>query len=253
LACLLAIAELAGGIWHDRARAAAVALSTDADAEDTIGVELLCDLRGVFDALGADRLLSSTIVAKLAEMEGRPWAEFGRSSKPLTTHQLARLLKPFKVSPGSVRPDVPGDGTKGYKRESLVDLWDRYFQVGTSAQPKETATSSDIQTGTPNPMCQSGIGGNSRKLPLVPLCRILTRALEKEAMRMTRRRTPEPMMPIVRALKAQGFRIRRAFPNTTTCRDRWDFVLSSAGQTLVPLNRQAGEAIRNLAPPARAG
>jgi hypothetical protein len=168
--CLLAIAELAGGIWHDRARAAAVALSTDADAEDTIGVELLCDLRGVFDALGADRLLSSTIVAKLAEMEGRPWAEFGRSGKPLTTHQLAWLLKPFKVSPGSVRPDVPGDGTKGYKRESLVDLWDRYFQVGTSAQPKETATSSDIQTGTP----ESDVPiWNRRKLKETATCAVV--------------------------------------------------------------------------------
>ena len=145
---LLAIADRAGGNWHDRARAAAIALSLDADDEDTIGVDLLRDLWAVFDALSANRLLSSTIVAKLAEMEGRPWAEFGRTGKPITTHQLARLLKPFKVSPGSVRPDVPGDGTKGYKRKSFLDLWERYFQVGTTAQPTETATFRDFQTGT---------------------------------------------------------------------------------------------------------
>ena len=144
---LLAIADRAGGNWHDRARAAAIALSLDADDEDTIGVDLLRDLWAVFDACGASRLLSSTIVAKLVEMEGRPWAEFGRTGKPITTHQLARLLKPFKVSPGSVRPDVPGDGTKGYKRKSFLDLWERYFQVGTSAQPNETATFPDSQTG----------------------------------------------------------------------------------------------------------
>ena len=150
---LLAIAGRAGGNWHDRARAAAIALSLDADDEDTIGVDLLRDLWVVFDACCASRLLSSTIVAKLVEMEGRPWAEFGRTGKPITTHQLARLLKPFKVSPGSVRPDVPGDGTKGYKRKSFLDLWERYFQVGTSAQPNETATFPDSQTGTRKKRC----------------------------------------------------------------------------------------------------
>ena len=116
---LLSIADRVGGDWHERARAAAIALSLDADDEDTIGVDLLRDLWAVFDALGANRLLSSTIVAKLVEMEGRPWAEFGRAGKPITTHQLARLLKPFKVFPGSVRPDVPGDGTKGLQARIL--------------------------------------------------------------------------------------------------------------------------------------
>jgi hypothetical protein len=79
--CLLAIADAAGGPWRDRARAAAVALSTDADDDDVIGVELLRDLRVVFDSLKADRLLSSTIVAHLVGMEGRPWAEFGKTGK----------------------------------------------------------------------------------------------------------------------------------------------------------------------------
>jgi Protein of unknown function (DUF3631) len=147
--CLLAIADLAGAPWQDGARAAAVALSTDADDEDTIGVELLRDLQGVFDSLNADRLLSSTIVAHLVGMEGRPWAEFGRAGKPITPNQLARLLKPFKIHPASVRPDIEGDGTKGYKRDSFLELWDRYFQTGTTAQPTATATFSEFQTGTP--------------------------------------------------------------------------------------------------------
>jgi putative DNA primase/helicase len=76
--CLLAIADQAGGPWPERARTAAVALSTDADDEDTISVEVLRDLKAVFDTLMADRLASEAIVAHLAGMEGRPWAEFGR-------------------------------------------------------------------------------------------------------------------------------------------------------------------------------
>jgi putative DNA primase/helicase len=146
--CLLAIADVAGGHWPDAARGAAVALSIDADDDDAIGIEALRDLQTVFETLKADRLLSSTIVAHLAAMEGRPWAEFGRTGKPITVNQLARLLKPFNIVPGSVRPDVPGDGTKGYKRESLHDLWKRYFQTGTRAQSKDSATFGDFQSST---------------------------------------------------------------------------------------------------------
>jgi hypothetical protein len=146
--CVLAIADLAGAPWQDRARAAAVALSTDADDEDTISVEVLRDLKAVFDTLMADRLASEAIVAHLAGMEGRPWAEFGRAGKPITKHQLARLLKPFKVSPVSVRL---ADGTtpKGYKRESFLELWERYFQAATPPQPADTATFGEFQTATP--------------------------------------------------------------------------------------------------------
>jgi Protein of unknown function (DUF3631) len=142
-------------------------------------VDLLRDLWAVFAALSATKLLSSTIVAKLSEMEGRPWAEFGRIGKPITTHQLAHLLKPFKVSPGSVRPDVPGDGTKGYKRESFTDLWERYLQTGTTAQPKDLPLSAIFKLAHLDPMCQFGIGQTPRKPPLVPLCRMESLRLRK--------------------------------------------------------------------------
>jgi hypothetical protein len=145
--CLLAIADLAGAAWQDRARAAAVALSTDADDEDTISVEVLRDLRVAFDTLKADRLASEAIVAHLVGMEGRPWAEFGRAGKPITKHQLARLLKPFKVLPGTVKLK-DGDTAKGYKRESFVPLWERYFQTVTSSPPKDSATFGDFQSVT---------------------------------------------------------------------------------------------------------
>ena len=42
---------------------------------------------------------STSIVDKLLELEHRPWAELGRSKKPLTTTKLANMLGDFKIAP----------------------------------------------------------------------------------------------------------------------------------------------------------
>jgi len=36
-------------------------------------------------------------------VEGRPWAEWGRSAKPMTQNALARQLDKFQISPGTIR------------------------------------------------------------------------------------------------------------------------------------------------------
>jgi hypothetical protein len=95
---LLAIADAAGGEWPAKARAAALALSKEDDAEMR-GVQLLMDIRAVFAGHGHPEALSSQdIVDALVAMEGRPWAEY-RNGKSLTKNALARALKPFKVEP----------------------------------------------------------------------------------------------------------------------------------------------------------
>ena len=54
---LLAIADLAGGDWPARARAAARADAPDADADDAAGIELLADIERIFAVVSADHLL----------------------------------------------------------------------------------------------------------------------------------------------------------------------------------------------------
>jgi putative DNA primase/helicase len=129
---LLAIADHAGGDWRDRARKAAVRLAKVADAT-SIGVQLLTDIKGVFDGLpGADgdrepleRISSADLAAALGADMASPWAEW-RGGKPITQAQLARALKPFGLAPAKIR--LSSGGTlQGYVRSQFADAWDRYL------------------------------------------------------------------------------------------------------------------------------
>jgi hypothetical protein len=122
---LIAVADLAGGDWPDRARDAALTI-TQAEAqqeEDTsAGVRLLGDLRAVF--AGDDALYSTTILDRLHKLEDAPWSDwYGR---PLSTRELAKLLRPYQVRSKSVREHGTGASLKGYARADLHDAWQRY-------------------------------------------------------------------------------------------------------------------------------
>jgi uncharacterized protein DUF3631 len=122
---LIAIADLAGSEWGERAREAVVSLAADADAEDdSSGVLLLADLRSIFESTDTTRVPSSTLVSNLTSIEESPWAEW-RQGKPLTPNTLARLLRPFGIRPTTVR--TRNGIAKGYKREDFGDAWLRYL------------------------------------------------------------------------------------------------------------------------------
>jgi hypothetical protein len=132
---LLAVADLAGGGWPDRARVAAVALvATAADGKQSLGVQLLADLRRVFG--DADAMHSEVILGKLNALEDAPWGDL--RGKELDYRGLANRLRPYTVHPTDVRID--DIVRKGYKAEDLADAWSRYLPPvaatsATSATP----------------------------------------------------------------------------------------------------------------------
>jgi hypothetical protein len=144
---LLAIADVAGGDWPDRSRAAARALcggrGEHDDGED-LAVQLLGDVRLVFAATGEQRMTSKALTMNLAALEARPWAEIARG-RPITDRLVARLLGRFGVRPKSIRL---GDSTpKGYVLADLADPFGRYL-----APPAATsATSSTFLANSPDP------------------------------------------------------------------------------------------------------
>lgn len=149
---LLAIADVAGGHWPDRARQAVAQSRNDGD-DDSRLVILLADIKGTYGERETDRLASSDITEALNRIEGRPWAEYGRTGKPLSQNQLARLLKPLGIMPENIR--VGDRVPKGYLLNHFTEAFDRYLSAEGASEPlrryKPTAagTSTTSQTATP--------------------------------------------------------------------------------------------------------
>jgi hypothetical protein len=129
---LLAIADAASGEWPQRARRALEAARAVVE-DDSIRVQLLADVNAVFLERDVDRLPSGELVEALVAIEGRPWAEW-KAGKPLSQTGLARLLKPLKIVPDSVRV---GDRTpKGYYLIQFEDAFQRYLSQDGGFQPQ---------------------------------------------------------------------------------------------------------------------
>jgi hypothetical protein len=124
---LLSIADHAGREWGDKARKALLAVfgTRARDEGDTeIGVQLLTDLRAIFLGHSAVKLGSKDLCDRLAKIEESPWAEWNRG-QPITAPRLARLLRPFKVRPTTIRSG--NETEKGYHKEAFEDAWKRYL------------------------------------------------------------------------------------------------------------------------------
>ena len=103
---LFAIASIAGGDWPERV-ANAFAKLNELDDEDAQGVgeALLSDIRCVFGSEKVERLGSKDLCMKLANLEGMPWAEYGRRKEAISPNELARILKPFGIQTRSTKID----------------------------------------------------------------------------------------------------------------------------------------------------
>ena len=137
---LLAIADLAGGDWPDRARAAALALSAGVKVEDTsLGVILLKDIRSILDSNGQDRIHTADLLTALNAMDESPWGDLssgGSMGKGLNSRRLAKELKPYGIKPKDVRDD--GKVQKGYYRDDFMDSWSRYLPADATSATSAT-------------------------------------------------------------------------------------------------------------------
>lgn len=111
---LIAISELAGPDWVERAHRACQVLTEARDggakAKKTPGMRLLSDLAEVFDA---PSVATATLLSRLRE---RGWK--------LEPKPLAHMLREYGVSPCTVVVDDAR--AKGYKRSDLEEVWAKY-------------------------------------------------------------------------------------------------------------------------------
>jgi hypothetical protein len=150
---LLAIANAIGGDWPQRAREAAKALhGADSDASSS-GVELLADIRQIFQRKGITRLFTTDLLKALVEDDEGPWATWNRG-QPMTARQLSNRLKGFDVRPTQVRI---GEGNRrGYDLIDFADAFARYLPEGsipavTTLQTSSGAGCSDFLSVTSAP------------------------------------------------------------------------------------------------------
>jgi hypothetical protein len=128
---LLAIAELAGGDWPQRAERALVKLCCQTEKDESIGTKLLNDMRTIFNDSEADRLSTKEILEALVGLEtDAPWAEWWeddlKNQKIKSCGgKLARKLKPYAIKAKVLR--LPGEPqARGYMRQDFEEAWDRY-------------------------------------------------------------------------------------------------------------------------------
>jgi hypothetical protein len=140
---LLAIADAAGGEWPEKARKALVELYTgDCSEDQSHTTVLLGDIKSIFEEKNCDRISSGELLTALIEKETSPWGEWNRS-KPLTAISLARLLKPFKIVPRTIR-QANGSTAKGYLREFFEAVFERYLLPQPISPDLETSHPSHV-------------------------------------------------------------------------------------------------------------
>jgi hypothetical protein len=138
---LIAIAEIAGGEWPARARAAAVALVAEAKGSTpSLGVRLLADLRIVFK--DRDHMSTELIIRSLCALDEAPWGDL--RGKPIDARGLANRLGVYGIKSKTIR-DEADHLLKGYARPDLWDAWQRY--LGAPPMAGDTSDTSGTKEG----------------------------------------------------------------------------------------------------------
>ena len=121
---LLAIADVAGGLWPEWARAAAVKLSHQRH-QPSERLRLLAALHPLLAT--REQITSAELVELLVADADGEWAEFhGRG--PITQRQVAALLAWFEIFPVVLHPTKQASlSRRGYRRSQFGDLFARFL------------------------------------------------------------------------------------------------------------------------------
>lgn len=156
---LLAIANLAGGDWPQRARKASLTLSANgAREDDSLTALLLKDIYTVFSNGAGDRLQTSDLIGHLTEIEESPWGDW--YGKTISAQALSKLLRPHRIKTMPVKAE--GKTVRGYKVEQFSEAFHRVLGVtGVTGVTSEAA--SQAEGNASNASNASGAG--ERPLP----------------------------------------------------------------------------------------
>lgn len=164
---LVAVADLAGRHWPERARAACLALvaeENNSDAEASLGARLLSDVRALLDSSLTAFIATKDLLSRLRSLDESPWRDL-----ELSTNALADRLRPYRIRPKS------NGSVRGYRREDFAEAFTRYLPppkaddqdngpsdthppstaVNPSANGADLHKRTDTPDGTDTPGCQA--------------------------------------------------------------------------------------------------
>ncbi len=122
---LFTIAGCASDQWLEKVNLAllnAVQAGRD-DDEESITIELLNDICGIFKCEKEKTLCSEMIVDQLRANREAQW-NYWPNGRGLTQHSLAKLLRKFKIKPQQVMMD--GRNRRSYRWEDFLETFQRY-------------------------------------------------------------------------------------------------------------------------------
>ncbi len=144
---LFAIAELAGQDWTAAATTAALSLSGADNATQSRSVELLVDIKAIFEIKRVKSIFTEILITELCIDPEKAWCTYAKG-KPITARHIAKLLKDFGVKSKDIRE---GDLVhKGYYRSDFESAFSRYIPTrgadmgDLSATTQQTNDNNDL-------------------------------------------------------------------------------------------------------------
>jgi hypothetical protein len=83
------------------------------------------------------------------------WAEWGRARKPISTHQLAKLLRRFHVSPHTIR--VGDETPRGYYLADFAEAFSRYLPEPPRLRVRQCNMNAGLPMKTAKSTCVSKV------------------------------------------------------------------------------------------------
>jgi hypothetical protein len=164
---LLMVADLVGGQWPERARAACVELvkaARDDRDSGSAGLRLLADLWSIWwpaeDGEPVLMMPTEAILDGLRALDESPWSMW--YGTPLDPRGLARMLGEYGVKPTKIR--IKDRSVRGYRLDGgLLDAWSRYLGVPhvPDAESVRNALTSEVPH-VPHVPQGRGTGANGR-------------------------------------------------------------------------------------------
>lgn len=136
---LIALADIAGGNWAEKARQAAI-LATKKEPSLSINQELLQDIRELLNDYSGRYIFSSILTDKLNHIDDALWRTY-RGGHGLSSRQLTNKLKEFSIISEDRR--IGAAVKKGYKVEDFNDAFERYLSI----PPNPNATTLQSSNG----------------------------------------------------------------------------------------------------------